>query len=28
MVTDGILTLLANAQLHDVQDSVIGKITT
>lgn len=26
MVTDGILTLLANASLHDLQDSVIGKI--
>ncbi|MBU3740718.1 MAG: type III pantothenate kinase [Candidatus Kapabacteria bacterium] len=28
MVTDGILTLMANATLHDIQDSVIGKITT
>lgn len=28
MVTDGIITLLANATLHDLQDSVIGKITT
>lgn len=28
MVTDGILTLMAHATLHDIQDSVIGKITT
>jgi pantothenate kinase type III len=28
MVTDGILALLAAAQRHDLQDAVIGKITT
>jgi pantothenate kinase type III len=28
MVTDGIIALLANATLHDLTDSIIGKITT